>query len=179
MEEDLQKTTSSNDKKPAFLSKPVDKKMLIIIACSLLCLFLVVLLFSFIGGSSRKAQIQSSSRPSIHAPKKAPRRNIEKPQQPEETQQIQTQTDQTDKMQQRFMERKKRMVEQQSRRQKGKFKNETLEEEHQRHLREEENGIAYGLGDYDEQERRYSRTKREKSSQRTQQKESERPKLNS
>lgn len=76
MEEDLQETNSSSDKKASFLNKPISTKMLIIVACSLVvCFLLGFLLFSFISDNSKPKGHSFNSRPSINDPRRPPNRD--------------------------------------------------------------------------------------------------------
>ena len=180
MEEDLQEKISNSDKKTSFLSKSINKKTLIIIICSAVCFFAVLLLFSFIS-SSRKSQAQAFVRPSINGPKRPPRKNVETTQQqPEQHPQMET-SEQISQGQN--PERKPQEYNNQRRTPRGIYKGETPEQEHQRHMRE----IAESEKGYDPNYRRQqmSRQKRNRRQQREQQEREqnqrgqERPRLNS
>ena len=169
MEEDLQETSLSNDKKTSFLSMSISKKTLIIIVCSFVC-FLVVLLLFFVMSSGRKTHAQSFSRPSINGPRKPSGRDVAK-QHHEQSPQTKPQMKNSEEV------RHSNTDDSQVRAPRGIYKGETPEQAHIRHMREIEERKD---PNYRPQERSRANGRRHKRERRENKPpERERPRLNS
>lgn len=131
MEDNSQENNFISKKKNTFLGINVSKTTLIIIVCSLACFLLVLLAFSFMI-NNKKSQAKSFSRPSINAPRKPIKKDIEKEQQVPE-QELQTQNFERDSLSQ-----KQERSSQEYRTPRGIYKGETPEQAHERHMRQRE-----------------------------------------
>ena len=133
MEDNLQETGSSSDKKTSFLNKPVSKKASIIIICSLVaCILLAFLLVSFISDSKPKGH-SFNSRPSINDYRRPPVRYQQFDQRPMQKDTGAKPFEERPQMQ-NPERRPQNWNDDQRRNPRGIFKGETREQEHRRHL---------------------------------------------